>query len=309
MALKRKRPTDQLENDDSLTSEQLSDSSGQDLAAFASYSASSNGKQDWDLDAFAPYKPADSRTADNGTASSDEIKDTPIVDLDAPLAKDQNRTLMNFEPTSDFGLLEEAGFASGLSGLHAAPVADPETAERLAAREKKKPAKQITPKDAELLDSSDATDWSKYAAPIPPPLEPSFDDTIDEPVVLAAAKPVAAPQPSELIDEPYANEPGRFFVRLGKFSATYDLDTDSMVVGRLDPDGHSQPEITIEWDDAISRRHARVFRNGDDDYIEDLGSTNGTKVNGIALYPNRPQVLANGDLIHIGSRTEIGYYK
>jgi len=104
-------------------------------------------------------------------------------------------------------------------------------------------------------------------------------------------------------------EAGRFFVQIGKFSATYILDNDDMLIGRPDPITNVIPDIAIEIDDAISRMHARVFRRKDETYIEDLGSTNGTKVNGIALSPHRPQLLSNCDLIHVGSKTEIVYYK
>jgi hypothetical protein len=50
-----------------------------------------------------------------------------------------------------------------------------------------------------------------------------------------------------------------------------------------------------------SRRHA-VVRRGADGTLElgDLGSANGTTVNGTALPPGTPLVLADGDVIEIG---------
>jgi len=55
-------------------------------------------------------------------------------------------------------------------------------------------------------------------------------------------------------------------------------------------------EFTVS-DPRVSRIHGRVSRDGDDYYIEDLGSSNGTHVNGIST--SRSQVV-HGDLIQIG---------
>lgn len=53
-------------------------------------------------------------------------------------------------------------------------------------------------------------------------------------------------------------------------------------------------------DDGISRRHARVFQEGDDVWVEDLESANGTYVN---QEPIRRQKLRDGDRIRLGSTT------
>jgi two-component system, cell cycle response regulator len=57
--------------------------------------------------------------------------------------------------------------------------------------------------------------------------------------------------------------------------------------------------IDIEIDaEGISRRHARIGRDGSGWFIEDLGSTNGTQVNDI---PITRQALADGDLLRCGT--------
>ncbi len=48
----------------------------------------------------------------------------------------------------------------------------------------------------------------------------------------------------------------------------------------------------------VSRRHARVFVDGERWWIEDLGSTNGTQVNDVEI--DRPRPLSNGDLVTTG---------
>ena len=60
-------------------------------------------------------------------------------------------------------------------------------------------------------------------------------------------------------------------------------------------------------DPRVSRRHARVVRADDGIQVEDLGSTNGTRVNGTRI--DRPARLSAGDVIRIGDtelRVEIG---
>ena len=71
-----------------------------------------------------------------------------------------------------------------------------------------------------------------------------------------------------------------------------------MVLGR---DG---ADIEIE-DSAVSRQHARLSPVGNTLQIEDLGSTNGTYVNGTKI--DEPAIVRPGDFVNIGQSTlEIG---
>lgn len=74
----------------------------------------------------------------------------------------------------------------------------------------------------------------------------------------------------------------------------YPLDKGEMFLGR-----DLSNEIVIN-DPEISRRHARLFTQGTSYVIEDLGSTNGTFVNGQRLMG--PNVLRPGDVITFGER-------
>jgi catechol 2,3-dioxygenase-like lactoylglutathione lyase family enzyme len=65
-----------------------------------------------------------------------------------------------------------------------------------------------------------------------------------------------------------------------------------VVIGRL-------PECDVVLNDSnVSRRHAELRRSGDGVFLTDLGSTNGTRVNGS---PVREQILASGDEVSVGS--------
>jgi hypothetical protein len=69
------------------------------------------------------------------------------------------------------------------------------------------------------------------------------------------------------------------------------VEDDAITIGRL-------PECDVMIDDAnVSRRHAEIRREGRVFNLVDLGSTNGTRVNGI---PVREHQLNSGDVITIG---------
>nr|MDQ2754925.1 FHA domain-containing protein [Actinomycetota bacterium] len=72
----------------------------------------------------------------------------------------------------------------------------------------------------------------------------------------------------------------------------FDLG-DELTVGRAPGCGVSLPEDTF-----ISQLHARVFRRDGDLYVEDLGSTNGTYLNGKRL--SAAVALRRGDHLQVG---------
>ena len=55
--------------------------------------------------------------------------------------------------------------------------------------------------------------------------------------------------------------------------------------------------------DLVSREHAEFSVSADSVIVQDLGSRNGTEVNGKRLAANQPQLLKTGDLIKVGTLT------
>ena len=80
--------------------------------------------------------------------------------------------------------------------------------------------------------------------------------------------------------------------------------TKGVNIGRLDPANASFPEVDLSSDGGlekgISRRHAKITRQGTEVFIEDLGSLNGTFLNRKKLTPYFPQVLKSGDELQLG---------
>ena len=63
----------------------------------------------------------------------------------------------------------------------------------------------------------------------------------------------------------------------------------------------SASDIVLKSDDFASGRHAQLTRHGGLLYVEDLGSTNGTFVNGRKTVGATP--LRHGDTVRVGSTT------
>lgn len=75
----------------------------------------------------------------------------------------------------------------------------------------------------------------------------------------------------------------------------YALDGDEALIGR-------GPTAKVRLEGAnISRRHARIFRGQASCFVEDLGSSNGTYLNGRRI--SGPSALRPGDLLKVGIHT------
>ena len=70
-----------------------------------------------------------------------------------------------------------------------------------------------------------------------------------------------------------------------------NLSKERTTIGR-----RSHNDVVID-NLAVSGEHAVVYASGSDVYLEDLGSTNGTTVNG---QPIKKHLLQNGDIVEIG---------
>lgn len=87
----------------------------------------------------------------------------------------------------------------------------------------------------------------------------------------------------------------QFVMRSGPTpGATFSLEGDQLIIGR-----DSSSAVAIN-DAEVSRKHARLNFQGGKYVIEDLGSTNGTFVNGQRLAS--PAVLKSGDVVSLGEQ-------
>ena len=96
------------------------------------------------------------------------------------------------------------------------------------------------------------------------------------------------------------NDSFRLVVRRGpQPNQTYELNKDIITVGR-----DITNDIVIN-DPEVSRHHMRLTRGAGGFTLEDLGSTNGTFINGQRLTGAKP--LNNGDMVGLGETVTLAY--
>ena len=110
--------------------------------------------------------------------------------------------------------------------------------------------------------------------------------------VLQDSEPVEAPETSEVP----AADSLRLRVTAGNATGSEIRVDDEFLIGRQE-----EGEGTLGQDAEISRHHARIARSGGGFTVEDLGSTNGTFVNGHRI--SGAEILSPGDRIQVGATT------
>jgi serine/threonine-protein kinase len=93
-----------------------------------------------------------------------------------------------------------------------------------------------------------------------------------------------------------------------ELDASFLLQKDINHIGRSDPQSNIFPEVDLsrfDRESKVSRRHARIWREGDVYLVEDLGSVNGTEVlsrdnDKVRLAPRQPRRLESGDRLRLG---------
>lgn len=122
-------------------------------------------------------------------------------------------------------------------------------------------------------------------------------------IVRTATKDIGAPQESIVLGAAdaaalraqYGLQPARFVVVTApglRAGSTIEVSA-STIVGRDAASG-----VSLDGDDFASTRHARIDPRPDGVWVEDLGSTNGTFVNGDQIGSRR--LLQTGDVLRVG---------
>ncbi len=111
-----------------------------------------------------------------------------------------------------------------------------------------------------------------------------------------SAKPAKPAKPVKASRRRRSNAPTRLVISEGANAGiTVPLNGQPILLGR-------GADATIRLDDDyVSTRHARFVPHGDDWYIEDLGSTNGTYIGNQRI--TTPMVVAPGVQVRIGKTT------
>jgi pSer/pThr/pTyr-binding forkhead associated (FHA) protein len=131
-------------------------------------------------------------------------------------------------------------------------------------------------------------------------------------IVRSASKDVRLPQESFILGpsqaaamglrRPQSVSTGALVVVDGPAFAAgerFELDAKAVTLGRGAPN-----DIQLDGDEFASAHHARVEPRRDGVWLEDIGSTNGTFLNGARV--DRPHRLSPGDVVRVGE-TDLRY--
>lgn len=165
----------------------------------------------------------------------------------------------------------------------APPPAAPPTVLAAPAAAPPSPAAVPPPSTSDFILEGPPTTSAAPAAPATPVTSP-----------FGPPPPPAAP-PREALEAP----PLRVLVTSGR-RTTEQLIRGEALIGRPDATRRIHPEIDLRMDDAVSRRHAKIFYQGGRYVLTDLNSTNGTRHNQRWLAAEVVVPLNPGDEIEVG---------
>lgn len=88
----------------------------------------------------------------------------------------------------------------------------------------------------------------------------------------------------------------------------YRIDKDQTRIGAVPQDGGQKNDIVIrDVEHAVSRFHCEVLRRDGQLYLQDLNSSNGTRMNGERLKPGSPELLRKGVRIQLAETVELRF--
>lgn len=151
-------------------------------------------------------------------------------------------------------------------------------------------------------------------APTPAPAQPTPPKPVAPPPRPAAQEPPQrrrspvisgsnAPTPGAPAAPSARPEPLPFAHLKGAKGGDFALRYDENLVGRASPGEGIEPQVdltTIDTTGTVSRRHAKIGKDDSSIFIEDLGSSNGTRLNGQSLRPGMQSPLTDGDQLIFG---------
>ncbi len=139
------------------------------------------------------------------------------------------------------------------------------------------------PPDARFCENCGAALTAPAGAPTPAPSPVEAPPVAPPPVMVPVAALVIAETGTEL---------------------PLDFSKGEVLIGRTDPVSRVFPDVDLTphggYEAGVSRKHCRIIKQGEQFFVEDLQSTNGTKLNGRFIPPNQPQPLKDGDILELG---------
>jgi hypothetical protein len=111
----------------------------------------------------------------------------------------------------------------------------------------------------------------------------------------------------------YSGKPGTGFLHQSAFVTLDLLDSNRKIylkseghisLGRADKETNWQPTIDLSpygaAEKGVSRAHADLYFESDQVFLLELGSANGTRINGTPVQTGQAQLVHNGDILELG---------
>lgn len=123
-----------------------------------------------------------------------------------------------------------------------------------------------------------------------------------------AVHPQASPKRNQGAQTGRLPAPWRLLVQIaGPPQTSVGLEVKSeLILGRVDPTADTRPGLDLTpyggQEAGVSRRHVSITRDDQNQalYVEDLNSTNGTRLNGFWLEAGQRYRLRDGDRLELG---------
>ena len=112
---------------------------------------------------------------------------------------------------------------------------------------------------------------------------------------------------TDVTSEPESVPTDYIVVAVNDVPTRYPLLNLITTIGRIDEDENIYPDIPIELDDTVSRRHAEIVIRNSYKFVRDVGSTNGTFIKGQLIKADELTPVTTGETIRIGELTEIRF--
>ena len=143
-------------------------------------------------------------------------------------------------------------------------------------------------------------------APVAPPPPVALNAPIPPAPAVAADGSLIHWEVSAVVDSSlYAEPDPNIPLPVGEPERVFPLDFAEMLIGRRSDRKDIHPEIPLA-DPGISHRHAKLQRQPDGGFLLlDVGSTNGTQLNGVDVQPGVRTPLSDGDEITLGCWTRL----
>lgn len=88
----------------------------------------------------------------------------------------------------------------------------------------------------------------------------------------------------------------------------YPIEKDQTRIGAVPQDGGQKNDIVVrDVEHAISRFHCELIKRNGQIYLQDLNSSNGTRLNGERLKPGSPELLRKGSRIKLAETVEMRF--